>query len=163
MSTLSGKLLNIENPKPNQIVIEDIATGLANHPHFAGQTNKYFSVAQHSIMVADLVPDHLKLAALLHDASEAYYGDLIKPLKVKLPMFRYYEEKLMKAIFQKFEVDYSLIREVKEADLQVQQIEYRSFWEKSNEIEDYLTASMAKECYLAYFYRLTTIGKELFQ
>ena len=67
------------------IALEDIAHGLAYQCRFNGQTKTFYSVAQHCLMVADLVSDELRAAALLHDAAEAYLGDMVKPLKALIP------------------------------------------------------------------------------
>ncbi len=70
-------------PDPDSIVVEDIAHGLANTCRWNGHTQKFFSVAQHCCMMYDLAPffSSNKLNYLLHDAEEAYWGDIIKPLK----------------------------------------------------------------------------------
>jgi hypothetical protein len=84
MFTFTGKLVDLFVPKIEDICIEDIAHGLANTSRWNGQTKKFFSVAQHSVMMHDLAPDKLALAFLLHDGEEAYWGDIIKPLKTVL-------------------------------------------------------------------------------
>lgn len=81
METNSGRRLDLLNPDPDQIEIDDIAHHLGILPRFNGATRFPYSVAQHSLYVSMLVPDHLKLPALLHDAHEAYIGDLSTPLK----------------------------------------------------------------------------------
>jgi len=81
METISGRRMDLLNPDPDQIDIEDIAHQLGIIPRFTGATRFPYSVAQHSLYVSMLVPDHLKLPALLHDAHEPYIGDLSTPLK----------------------------------------------------------------------------------
>ena len=98
----SGGYLDLLNPKPEQIHIEDIAHGLSHICRFNGQTKIFYSVAQHCIMVSELVPQHLALEALLHDASEAYIGDVITPLKHLLPDYLEIEENLERVIRQRF-------------------------------------------------------------
>ena len=71
ISTRSGRRLYLHNPNPSQILIDDIAHGLAHQCRFNGQTNQFYSVAQHSVMVSSILPLELKLAGLLHDAAEA--------------------------------------------------------------------------------------------
>ena len=81
-------------PRIDKVAIEDIAHGLAFQCRFNGQTCDFYSVAQHSLIVADLVPESHRLAALLHDAAEAYLGDMVKPLKVLMPEFSGIEDKV---------------------------------------------------------------------
>jgi len=85
VSTKSGRRVALLNPSPSQIVIGDIAHGLAHQCRFNGQTSKFYSVAQHSVLVASILPRELRLAGLLHDASETYLGDVVQPLKELLP------------------------------------------------------------------------------
>lgn len=82
----SGKLLDLENPDPDLINIHDIAHALGFTARFQGHTKFFYSVAQHSVFVADLVKKNggalqTQHAALLHDAHEAYLGDIPTPLK----------------------------------------------------------------------------------
>ena len=81
ISTYTGKVIDILKPKPENIDIKDIAHALSLLCRFTGQCDSFYSVAQHSIVVHHLVPDELKLEALLHDAAEAYLGDLSSPVK----------------------------------------------------------------------------------
>ena len=72
------------DPRADEVLLEDIAHALSRVCRYGGHCLDWYSVAQHSIFVADLVPQPLKLHALLHDAEEAYTGDLIRPLKIGL-------------------------------------------------------------------------------
>lgn len=65
----------------DQVDIEDIAQGLSMTARFRGQTREFYSVAQHSVMVARALPPVLGLAGLLHDAGEAYLFDCARPIK----------------------------------------------------------------------------------
>ncbi|MDP3133715.1 MAG: phosphohydrolase, partial [Burkholderiaceae bacterium] len=91
ISTFKGNRFYPAEPRIDGIDIEDIAHGLAYQCRFNGQTSAFYSVAQHSLMVADLVPPALRRAALLHDAAEAYLGDMVKPLKALVPDFGHIE------------------------------------------------------------------------
>jgi len=83
LSTFTGKKFFPFAPHPHQIDIRDIAHGLSLLCRFSGQCPYFFSVAEHSIYVAD----NLKLEGLLHDASEAYLADLPRPVKIGLPEY----------------------------------------------------------------------------
>ena len=109
---LSGRRLDLLDPSPMDIEIEDIAHGLARVARWNGQTTgeHAFSVAQHSVVVeeicAHIQPDlepRWRLAALLHDASEYVIGDMISPFKAALGMdYKKFEERLETAIHVRF-------------------------------------------------------------
>ena len=117
VSTFSGNRFYPLEPRIDHVAIEDIAHGLAYQCRFNGQTREFYSVAQHSLIVAALVPPKLRLAALLHDAAEAYLGDMVKPLKVLLPEFAAIEDKVSALIAQAFDIDFSDYAPIKRADL----------------------------------------------
>ena len=82
--TYTGKYINVFDPDPEMIDIEDIAHSLSNTCRWGGHCRKFYSVAQHSVMVVDWLPvsdSKLRLAGLMHDATEAYLTDLSKPIK----------------------------------------------------------------------------------
>jgi len=109
---LSGRRLDLLDPSPMDIEVEDIAHGLARVARWNGQTTgeHAFSVAQHSVVVEEIVahiqPDiepRWRLAALLHDASEYVIGDMISPFKAALGVdYRTFEERLESAIHTRF-------------------------------------------------------------
>lgn len=92
MQTHSGKRFHPFDPHAEDVCIEDIAHALSNLCRFAGHVATFYSVASHSVFVSELVvrlghPEHA-LAALLHDAAEAYYVDVPSPLKSGLPDYK---------------------------------------------------------------------------
>lgn len=117
IETRSGKMFHFLDPKDDEIDVADIAYALAHQCRFNGHTSHFFSVAEHSVLVASLVPDEFKLAALLHDAAEAYLSDIPSPIKQFLPQYKEMEAGIMAAIERKFGVDAS-VEEVKKADFQ---------------------------------------------
>ena len=108
----SGRRLDLLDPSPMDIEIEDIAHGLARVARWNGQTTgeHAFSVAQHSVVVEEVVahiqpqiPPRWRLAALLHDASEYVIGDMISPFKAALGVdYKVFEERLETAIHVRF-------------------------------------------------------------
>ena len=125
VSTKSGRRVSLLNPSPSQIVIGDIAHGLAHQCRFNGQTNKFYSVAQHSVLVASILPRELRLAGLLHDASEAYLGDVVQPLKDLLPEYQAIEENFCKVLGMRFGVNLQHNDAIRHADLVVLATERR--------------------------------------
>jgi 5'-deoxynucleotidase YfbR-like HD superfamily hydrolase len=109
---LSGRRLDLLNPAPADIDIDDIAHGLARVARWNGQTvgDHAFSVAQHALVVEEIAigmhPDTLprwRLAALLHDAPEYVIGDLISPFKAALGLdYKAFEIRLLEAIHRRF-------------------------------------------------------------
>ena len=125
VSTRSGRRVALLNPSPSQIAIGDIAHGLAHQCRFNGQTNKFYSVAQHSVLVASILPRELRLAGLLHDASEAYLGDIVQPLKELLPDYQAIEAKFCEVLGTRFNVDLQPNDAIRHADLVVLATERR--------------------------------------
>ena len=116
IGTYTGKLINVFQPDPELICIEDIAHALSQQCRFSGHTARFYSVAEHSVYCAAMVSGKHKLAALLHDASEAYLVDLPSPIKMAMPEYVDIEDRLMKVIAEKFGFQYPLHMEVKKAD-----------------------------------------------
>lgn len=128
---LSGRRLDLLDPSPLDIEIEDIAHGLARLARWNGQTlgEHAFSVAQHSLIVEDLVAilrpglgPKERLTALLHDAPEYVIGDMISPFKAALGLdYRAFEDRLEAAIHIRFalpaKTPAALKAVIKEADI----------------------------------------------
>lgn len=114
--TVSGIYMNVFQPTIDMICIEDIAHALSMQCRFGGHLPVFYSVAQHSVMVSLLVSEESALAALLHDASEAYLLDVPRPIKQKLTNYKAIEETLMHLIAEKFGFEYPLSEDVKSKD-----------------------------------------------
>lgn len=128
--------IDLNNPNIDKINIDYIAHNLGNLCRFHGQVVKFYSVAEHSIHISDMIlKDHddasFALAGLLHDAAEAITGDIITPVKIFLP--NGFDDQLTKAIFDKFEVDYKLMEQVKYYDEQALQLEGNTIYIKNDD------------------------------
>lgn len=127
---LSGRRLDLLDPSPLDIELDDIAHGLARVARWNGQTSgdHAFSVAQHCLLVTELLPRirprataEQKLACLLHDAAEYVVGDLISPFKAAVGMnYKAFENRLLAAIHIRFglppALPPALTRDIKHAD-----------------------------------------------
>lgn len=119
---LSGRRLDLLNPSPADIAIEDIAHGLARVARWNGQTRgaHAFSVAQHVLLVEGIAsalhpawPNTWRLAALLHDSAEYVIGDLISPFKTAIGLdYKAFELKLLEAIHVRFGLPARLPEEI---------------------------------------------------
>lgn len=106
LQTYSGCKFHPFDPKPEEVRIEDIAHALSNLCRFAGHTKVFYSVAQHSYLVAEHCPPTYQLLGLLHDAAEAYLMDLPSPVKNDSSMadYRLLEARVQAVIFKAFQV-----------------------------------------------------------
>jgi 5'-deoxynucleotidase YfbR-like HD superfamily hydrolase len=153
--TFMGKMIDPFNPDPDQITLVDIAHSLSNLCRWNGHTMKYYSVAEHSIFVQNMVQSREdKLAAMLHDASEAYISDVTRPVKHRLKNYFDVEFELMVVISRKFGFQFPLSTAVKEAD------EYALRWEWVNivtaERVSTMTPREAKHAFLGIMDILTS-------
>lgn len=137
ITTFTGRAFNLCDPTPDMVCIEDIAHHLAMVCRWAGATTDFFSVAQHSVLVSKIVPPVLQRWALLHDAAEAYVGDVTRPLKVLMRQiessvvdrcaFDQIESRIMKCVAQKFDLGWPEPTDLKYYDDQLQNLEARMF------------------------------------
>lgn len=124
----SGTKIDLLNPTPEMIHPEDVAGALSKICRFGGHSSEFYSVAQHSVFVSALVPDQLRFPALMHDAAEAYLGDVIKPLKVLLGnVYEDLEERFMQVICKRFAIDPDLLPLIKGYDKLALEIEHERF------------------------------------
>lgn len=120
IQTYTGRAFWPLDPDPEEVDLLDIATALSRICRYNGHCLKFYSVAEHCIHVASLLPDHLKLWGLLHDASEAYICDIPRPIKPHLTNYYAIEEVIMRAIAERFQLlPTEIPAEVKYADNQM--------------------------------------------
>lgn len=117
IQTISGRYYNLEIPRPSEICLTDIAHALSNLCRFTGHSFQFYSVAQHSVIVSQIVPPDLAFAALLHDAHEAYVGDMSAPLKELLQEYQRVELLAANAVRLRFGVPLKMPEAIKRADL----------------------------------------------
>lgn len=127
--TYTGLLVNPLGLDDQDVSIIDIAWSLSHQCRFNGHCKRFYSVAEHSLNVASFFRDRAaKKRALLHDAAEAYLGDVVKPLKQQLVVvdegkqvtsFEKLEERILARIFQHFNMKFEeeKMREIEKADL----------------------------------------------
>lgn len=116
IQTFTGKVIDLGLVTEEDIDILDIAHALSLINRYTGHTIAPYSVAQHSVHVSRLVADEHALWGLLHDASEAYLGDVSRPLKSMLPDYKRLEEMVQRAIADRFALQWPIPAEVKAAD-----------------------------------------------
>lgn len=108
----TGGYYDVANPRACDVHIKDIAHALAHICRFGGHIPRWYSVAEHSVECwrkseREILPRMTQLACLLHDAAEAYLGDVVKPLKVLLdPIYGPLEKKNEQAIAERFGIDF---------------------------------------------------------
>lgn len=119
-----GQQYFILRPTADMIDIEHIAYALSNVNRFTGHVGPY-SVAEHSLYVSEYVEPQNALWGLLHDASEAYLGDVSSPLKQLLPDYKRLEELSMLAIADKFGLHWPMPTDVHVVDMRLANAEIR--------------------------------------
>lgn len=116
MQTYTGKRFYPLNPVVADIDIIDIAHALAYLCRFGGHIDRFYSVAEHCVLLSEWVDSENSLAALLHDATEAYVVDVPRPLKYLLPQYQELENKAWSVISTRFNISSKLPEQVKEGD-----------------------------------------------
>ncbi|UQY33789.1 phosphohydrolase [Pseudomonas fulva] len=133
--TNQGIRFELLEPTAAMIHPADIAFSLARLCRFNGHTSKHYSVAEHSFRVHELVDAEHQLHALLHDATEAYIGDMTRPLKLAMrgyaqdmavdDVYGQVEQRIWLAICERFDLEPELPDQVKEADMYMLAVERR--------------------------------------
>lgn len=156
LTTGRGIDFNILNPEAKDVNIEDIATSLAKLVRYNGQCSGFWSVADHSLLVADYILFETKnprmaMVGLLHDAAEAYIGDIPTGVKQSIeklagrPVIKMIEAPIVAAIAEAFELDPQLFNDplIKKVDLAALKFEWCYLMKR--DLEDYPTLKAAPD------------------
>lgn len=128
IQTFTGRQFWPLDPKPKEVEVRDIAHALANLCRFTGHVDAFYSVAQHSVLMARDVQKRftnrpeLPLWALLHDAAEAYISDLSRPVKAAFraagsTAYADAEDRLLRCVATRFGLPWPIPAEIHQADL----------------------------------------------
>ena len=159
--TVGGHLFNFEDPSDSIFTIEDIAHALSNICRYNGHCKSYYSVAQHSVLVSQLLSEEYALQGLLHDAHEAFVGDMTTMLKRLIPEYRVYEDIAAAEVRARFNIPFELHESVHEADMVALMTERLNFlpkreddhlyWPKEFKAVDMIIKPMAPTEAFTYF------------
>lgn len=154
----SGHYVNLKNPRPETIKIEDIAHALANIARFGGHYPVHLSVATHSLAVEARLaklkkPAKCRLHGLLHDAAEAYIHDVPTPVKKLMTGYYGIEQQFLDVIFAKYGIEeHEFQQDVAEADEYVFQVEWSLM--VNNQFAPSKRISEEKKAFLQKFFDL---------
>ena len=159
MKTFTGQYINFQDISSNEFLIEDIAASLSKQCRYNGHTSDFYSVAEHSIYVAILVEHATRskkeaLHALLHDASEAYLGDISSPLKKFLPDYMKLERDFEIAIGEQFNIGTEITPVIKEFDHSIVEKEMNVLMNTSYFVENLTNRLITINCWTSEFAEL---------
>lgn len=158
------------DPRPGDFDIKDIAHGLAHTCRWGGQVDQFYSVAEHSVLVSRYVRRELRMNALMHDAAEAFVGDIPRPLKRILGAnYKLIEDRTHEAIAIQYGITKEMHPQVKEIDNRITVDERQQLFANNDddlpwmfsssvglgvEITNPLPPALAKKLFLETYYRL---------
>jgi len=169
MQTYTGRQFYPMAPHPDDVDIVDIAHALSMLCRYNGHVTRFYSVAEHCVLMSQAAEPEIALWALLHDATEAYVGDMVRPLKVGMPDYRAAEDRVEEAIVAHFGLPFHKPPAVKELDLRILWNEREALlaepprpWSMHGEKLDVTihawSPAEAEAAYLARFDQLTSGG-----
>jgi hypothetical protein len=116
MTLVSGRKFWPFDPSVEDVFINDIAHSLSMQCRYGGHSPRFYSVAEHSVLLSQRVSPENQLWALLHDSPETYVKDTIRPIKHSFPQLSEMEDSIMRVIAQKYGLPPEMPQEVKDAD-----------------------------------------------
>lgn len=125
IQTFTGKQFFPLNPSPEDLDIRDIAHALSLQCRFNGHCLQFYSVAEHSVRVSEWLEGELSLWGLLHDAAEAYLGDVVRPLKRQLDTYNEIETRLLRVVADRYGLSWPMPEDVAVADTRLLAAEAR--------------------------------------
>lgn len=152
----SGHYVNLLDPDPETLDIPSISASLSKICRFGGHAPKFYSVAEHcmhavALAVEDGADKVLQRSLLLHDASEAYLGDVVKPLKLHLPGYVAIEDNMVEAIEKRFGVRINDHHDtIKRYDLEMLKAEKKALWPDCEEEWGQLRSVFSRAVHLSF-------------
>ncbi len=134
----SGLYLDLADPQPEQFSFGDVAGALSKICRFGAQIDQFYSVAEHCYWCAKVgqregLSLSVQVALLMHDAAEAFIGDVVKPLKIMLPDYKVVEHRMEAAIANKFGIDVDSCKSaVRKIDMEMLICERRKLFSADN-------------------------------
>lgn len=116
MQTFTGRVFYPVSPRAEEIDPIDIAHSLSLQCRYGGHVDRFYSVAEHCVLMSEYVSPKSALYALLHDATEAYVSDVPRPLKGHLPEYKDIEDRVWVEIAKRFSIEQAIPEEVWNAD-----------------------------------------------
>lgn len=156
--TFTGRYIDPVEPDSSRINIVDIAHALALSCRYGGHCPRFYSVAEHSILVHNLMekagfPKPALFAGLMHDAEEAYLMDMPTPIKRQFQTYVDSSINLRKVIWSVYGIDWTLYKDVEKYDQEAYQLERKRLWDGGTTMEP----PHAKAMFLSYFELYGTI------
>jgi 5'-deoxynucleotidase YfbR-like HD superfamily hydrolase len=158
--TYAGEYVNVFETDPATILVVDIAHGLSNVCRFAGHTYVHYSVAQHCIECVKALQSRgttdkkILRTLLMHDATEAYLGDMARPIKRRMPEYKKIEMALEAVIAAKFDLHFPFPPIIKEVDRYQLEVEHLALMRRT-EYMHVLSPYQAREMFLKLFAELS--------